>query len=100
MIGTPPTTEVVISSTVETPIDIRPFHVDIPDEALEDLRRRIAATNWPEKETVADQSQGVPLAMIQKLSRYWMTDYDWRTCEANLNALPQFITEIHGLDWK
>jgi pimeloyl-ACP methyl ester carboxylesterase len=78
--------------------EVRPFHVDIPDGALEDLRRRIAATNWPEKETVADQSQGVPLAMIQKLARYWMTDYDWRTCEANLNALPQFITHIDGLD--
>jgi Epoxide hydrolase N terminus len=78
--------------------EIGPFHVDIPDKALEDLRRRIAATNWPEKETVADQSQGVPLAMIQKLARYWMTDYDWRRCEANLNALPQFITEIDGLD--
>jgi pimeloyl-ACP methyl ester carboxylesterase len=87
-----------MSSTVEPAIDIRPFHVDIPDEALEDLRRRIAATNWPEKETVADQSQGVPLAMIQKLARYWMTDYDWRRCEADLNALPQFITEIDGLD--
>jgi pimeloyl-ACP methyl ester carboxylesterase len=87
-----------MSSTVESAIEIRPFHVDVPDEALEDLRRRIAATNWPEKETVADQSQGVPLAMIQKLARYWMTDYDWRTCEANLNALPQFITEIDGLD--
>jgi pimeloyl-ACP methyl ester carboxylesterase len=87
-----------MSSSVETASDIRPFHVDIPDEALEDLRRRIAATNWPEKETVADQSQGVPLAMIQKLARYWMTDYDWRTCDANLNALPQFITEIDGLD--
>ena len=87
-----------MSRTVEPAIDIRPFHVDIPDEALEDLRRRIAATNWPERETVADQSQGVPLAMIQKLARYWMTDYDWRRCEANLNALPQFITEIDGLD--
>ena len=87
-----------MSSTVETAIEIRPFHVDIPDEALEDLRRRIAATNWPEKETVADQSQGVPLAMIQKLARYWVTDYDWRKCEAKLNALPQFITEIDGLD--
>jgi pimeloyl-ACP methyl ester carboxylesterase len=65
---------------------------------LGDLRRRIAAPNWPEKETVADQSQGVPLATIQKLTRYWMTDYGWRTCEANLNALPQFITEIDGLD--
>jgi pimeloyl-ACP methyl ester carboxylesterase len=87
-----------MSSTVDSAIEIRPFHVDISDEALEDLRRRIAATNWPEKETVADQSQGVPLAMLQKLARYWMTDYDWRTCEANLNALPQFITEIDGLD--
>ena len=87
-----------MSTTVETAVDIRPFHVDIPDEALEDLRRRIAATQWPETETVADQSQGVPLAMIQKLARYWMTDYDWRTCEAKLNALPQFITEIDGLD--
>jgi pimeloyl-ACP methyl ester carboxylesterase len=87
-----------MSSTVETTSDIRPFQVDIPDEALDDLRRRVAATNWPEKETVADQSQGVPLAMIQQLARYWMTDYDWRTCEARLNALPQFITELDGLD--
>jgi pimeloyl-ACP methyl ester carboxylesterase len=87
-----------MSSTVDSAIEIRPFHVEIPDEALEDLRRRIAATNWPEKETVADESQGVPLAMIQKLARYGMTDYDWRICEANLNALPQFITEIDGLD--
>jgi pimeloyl-ACP methyl ester carboxylesterase len=87
-----------MSSTVETGIEIRPFHVNISDEALEDLRRRIAATNWPEKETVADESQGVPLAMIQTLARYWMTDYDWRRCEASLNALPQFITEVDGLD--
>jgi pimeloyl-ACP methyl ester carboxylesterase len=98
LIDAPTNTELVMSGTVETSSDIRPFHVDTPDEALEDLRRRIAATNWPEKETVADQSQGVPLAMIQRLARYWMTDYDWRTCEANLNALPQFITEIGGLD--
>ena len=83
---------------VATPTEIRPFHVDITDEALDDLRRRIADTNWPEKETVADQSQGVPLAMMQKLARYWMTDYDWRTVEATLNALPQYITEIDGLD--
>ena len=87
-----------MSSTDAAALEIRPFHVDIPDEALEDLRRRIAATNWPEKETVADQSQGVPLAMIQKLARYWATDYDWRKCEATLNVLPQFITEIDGLD--
>jgi hypothetical protein len=87
-----------MSTTVETASNIRPFQVDIPEEALDDLRRRIAATNWPEKETVADQSQGVPLAMIQQLARYGMTDYDWRTCEARLTALPQFITEIDGLD--
>ncbi len=87
-----------MSSAVETVVDVRPFQVDVPDSALEDLRRRIAATNWPEKETVADESQGVPLAMIQKLARYWMTDYDWRRCEAHLNALPQFMTEIDGLD--
>jgi pimeloyl-ACP methyl ester carboxylesterase len=87
-----------MSSTVETPSDIRPFHVDVPQEELDDLRRRIGATNWPEKETVADQSQGVPLAMIQKLARYWMTDYDWRRCEASLNALPQFMTELDGLE--
>jgi pimeloyl-ACP methyl ester carboxylesterase len=87
-----------MSSTVDSAIEIRPFHVDIPDEALEGLRRRIASTNWPEKETVDDQSQGVPLAMMQELARHWMTDYDWRICEANLNALPQFITEIDGLD--
>jgi len=86
-----------MSNTVKPASDIRPFQVNIPDEALEDLRRRIAATNWPEKETVADQSQGVPLAMTQKLARYWATDYNWRRCEARLNALPQFITEIDGL---
>jgi hypothetical protein len=87
-----------MSTTGETARDIRPFHVDVPQEELDDLRRRIGATNWPEKETVADQSQGVPPAMIQKLARYWMTDYDWRTCEASLNALSQFITEIDELD--
>jgi pimeloyl-ACP methyl ester carboxylesterase len=87
-----------MSGTVKTTTEIRPFRVDIPDEALDDLRRRIAATQWPEKETVADQSQGVPLAMIQELARYWATDYDWRKCEAKLNALPQFMTEIDGLD--
>jgi pimeloyl-ACP methyl ester carboxylesterase len=87
--------------TTEPPADaaaVRPFRVDIPDDALDDLRRRIAAMRWPEKETVADQSQGVQLATIQELARYWGTDYDWRTCEAKLNALPQFMTEIDGLD--
>jgi pimeloyl-ACP methyl ester carboxylesterase len=78
---------------------IRPFHVDVPEERLADLRRRIAATQWPEKETVPDQSQGVQLATIQELARYWATDYDWRKVEARLNALPQFMTEIDGLDF-
>ena len=87
-----------MSSTVETASEIRLFDVDVPDEALEDLRRRIAATQWPERETVADQSQGVQLATMQKLARYWETEYDWRACEARLNALPQFMTEIDGLD--
>ena len=77
---------------------IRPFHVDVPEEALTDLRRRIAATQWPERETVPDQSQGVPLAVVQELARHWATDYDWRACEARLNALPQFTTEIDGLE--
>jgi pimeloyl-ACP methyl ester carboxylesterase len=77
---------------------IRPYHVDIPEDALDDLRHRIKATNWPERETVAGQSQGVPLAMIQELAQYWASDYDWRKCEAALNALPQFMTEIDGLD--
>ena len=81
-----------------TQSEVRPFHGDIPDEALDDLRRRIAATNWPEKETVADQSQGVPRAMIQELARYWATNYDSRKCETTLKALPQFVTEIDGLD--
>jgi Epoxide hydrolase N terminus len=78
---------------------IRPFTVPIvPQIALDDLRRRIAATRWPDKETVTDASQGVQLATMQKLARYWATDYDWRKCEAKLNALPQFITTIDGLD--
>jgi pimeloyl-ACP methyl ester carboxylesterase len=77
---------------------IRPFHVSVPQAALDDLRRRVLATQWPEKETVTDTSQGVPLAAMQKLARYWATDYDWRKVEAKLNALPQFITMIDGLD--
>jgi pimeloyl-ACP methyl ester carboxylesterase len=86
------------ASTATDNTRIRSFRVHVPDEELAELRRRIAATNWPEKETVADQSQGVPLAMIQQLARYWTSDYDWRTCEANLNALTQFITEIDAVD--
>jgi pimeloyl-ACP methyl ester carboxylesterase len=77
---------------------IRPFHVDIPEEALEDLRRRVTAARLPSRELVQDRSQGVQLATIQELARYWTTDYDWRRCEARLNALPQFKTEIDGLD--
>ena len=77
---------------------IQPFRVEIPEKALTDLRRRILATQWPEKETVSDTSQGVPLAEMQELARYWATDYDWRKAEAKLNALPQFMTNIDGLD--
>ncbi len=77
---------------------IRPFHINVPQAALVDLRQRIAATRWSDKETVADQSQGVQLATMQKLARYWATDYDWRKVETKLNALPQFITTIDGLD--
>jgi pimeloyl-ACP methyl ester carboxylesterase len=77
---------------------IRPFHVSFAETELADLRRRINATRWPERETVTDQSQGVQLATMQKLARYWATSHDWRKCEAKLNALPQFVTEIDGLD--
>jgi len=87
-----------MSATVEAATEIRPFDVDIPDEALDDLRRRISATNWPEKETVADHSQGVPLELMQELARYWAAEYDWRRVEAQLHTLPQFMTEIDGLD--
>jgi pimeloyl-ACP methyl ester carboxylesterase len=77
---------------------IRPFTIEIPQAEVQDLRARIVATRLPDKETVADSSQGVPLATMQKLARHWATEYDWRRCEAELNALPQFITEIDGLD--
>jgi hypothetical protein len=77
---------------------IRPFRLEFAEADLEDMRARIEATRWPEKETVEDESQGVPLALIQELARYWATEYDWRECEAMLNALPQFVTEIDGLD--
>jgi pimeloyl-ACP methyl ester carboxylesterase len=76
---------------------VRPFQVDVPDDAIEDLRRRIVATRWPSRELVADRSQGVQLATVQELARYWTSDYDWRACEAKLNALPQFTTEIDGV---
>jgi pimeloyl-ACP methyl ester carboxylesterase len=78
--------------------DIRPFHVNFPEAELTELRARVKATRWPDRETVKDVSQGVQLATTQALARYWATDYDWRKCEAKLNALPQFITEIDGLD--
>src|SRR5258708_3308380 len=78
--------------------EIRPFEVDVLQADLDELRRRIQATRWPEQETVADQSQGVQLATMQELVRYWGTEYDFRRFEARLNALPQFITEIDGLD--
>ena len=78
--------------------EIRPFRVDLPGEAVADLLRRIATTRWPHKELVADRSQGVQLATITELARYWAADYDWRACEARLNALPQFTTEIDGVD--
>src|SRR5262245_46482705 len=87
-----------MSTTVESATEVRPFEVAFSDEALQDLRSRIAATNWPERETVTDHSQGVPLSLMQELARYWATDYDWRKVEAQLQALPHFITEIDGLD--
>jgi pimeloyl-ACP methyl ester carboxylesterase len=78
--------------------EIRPFSTQIPEADLEDLRARLKATRWPEKETVEDDSQGVPLALMKDLARYWATEYDWRECEARLNAVPNYITEIDGLD--
>jgi pimeloyl-ACP methyl ester carboxylesterase len=87
-----------MSTTVGTATEIRPFNVEISDEKLEELRRRIEATRWPSKELVDDRSQGVQLATMQALARYWASEYDWRRCEAKLNALPQFTTEIDGVD--
>jgi pimeloyl-ACP methyl ester carboxylesterase len=85
-------------ATIERATEIRPFHFEIPEEQLDDLRRRIAATRWPSKELVSDRSQGVQLATVQELARYWATDYDWRKVEGKLNALPQFTTEIDAVD--
>ncbi len=84
--------------TTPTSFAVRPFRINVPEEALVDLRRRVLATRWPDRETVTDRSQGAQLAKIQELVRYWGTDYDWRKVEAQLNALPQFLTEIDGLD--
>jgi pimeloyl-ACP methyl ester carboxylesterase len=77
---------------------IHPFHIEVPEEQLAELRRRVETTRWPSRELVDDRSQGVQLATVQELARYWATDYDWRACEARLNALPQFTTEIDGVD--
>ena len=85
-------------ATIETATEIRPFQVEVPEEELADLRRRIAATRWPSKELVDDRSQGVQLATMQELARYWTKEYDWRKAEAKLNALPQFTTEIDGIE--
>jgi hypothetical protein len=87
-----------------TPVDervdpvLRPFTIETPEADLEDLRARLAATRWPEKETADDQSQGPQLATMQAIARYWEIEYDWRKCEARLNSVPHFITEIDGLD--
>jgi pimeloyl-ACP methyl ester carboxylesterase len=87
-----------MSTTAETATEIRPFHLEIPEEQIDDLGRRVAQTRWPSKELVADRSQGVQLRTMQELARYWATDYDWRKAEARLNALQQFTTEIEGVD--
>jgi len=87
-----------MSSAVEAAVAVRPFHFEVKQEELDDLRRRVAATRWPEKETVTDQSQGVQLATIQALARYWGSEYDFGRLEARLKDLPQFVTEIDGLD--
>jgi hypothetical protein len=85
-------------STATDKTAIHPFHVNVPETELTELRRRINATKWPERETVTDATQGVQLATMQALARYWATEYDWRKIEAKLNAVPQFVTEIDGLD--
>ena len=87
-----------MSTSVPTTTEIRPFHAEIPEEKLAELRRRIAATRLPSGELVTDRSQGVQLATIKELARFWETDYDWRKAEAKLNALPQFTTQIDGVD--
>jgi len=87
-----------MSTTVKTATDVRPFHVDVPEEQIDNLRRRIAATRWPSKELVQDRAQGVQLGTLQELARYWSTDYDFGRVEARLNALPQYTTEIDGVD--
>jgi hypothetical protein len=90
--------ETTVAQRETTTAAVRPFHISVPEEALVDLRRRIAATRWPDREPINDRSQGVQLATMQELVRYWGTDYDWRKAEAKLNALPQFVTTIDGVD--
>src|SRR5262250_2039754 len=97
MVGAMHRREVAMTSVPETTTEIRPFHVDIADEAIADMRRRIADTRWPDKELVPDSSQGVQLATSQALARYWANEHDWRKTEAKLNALPNFKTDIDGL---
>ncbi|HEX9084157.1 MAG TPA: epoxide hydrolase N-terminal domain-containing protein, partial [Gemmatimonadaceae bacterium] len=108
LLALPRRLEAMTEATPETPTDvarqtggapdIRPFHVSFPEEQLTDLRRRIKATKWPERETVADDTQGVQLATVQALATYWADNYDWRKVEARLNSFPNFITNIDGLD--
>ncbi len=94
----PGVASVPAAATVQADTEVRAFRVDVPDDALADLRRRLLATRWPDKETVQDRSQGVPLENLQGLAHYWSTEYDWRKVEARLNALPQFTTSIDGVD--
>jgi pimeloyl-ACP methyl ester carboxylesterase len=89
---------ILMSTTADTTTEIRSFQVETPDEQIDDLRRRITATRWPTRELVGDRSQGVQLATLQALARYWTSEYDWRRCEERLNELPQFMTEIDGVD--
>jgi len=88
----------VMSTTVDPATEFGSFQIEVPDEQLDDLRRRIAATRWPGRELVGDRSQGVQLATLQELARYWANEYDWRRCETRLNALPQYMTEIDGVE--
>src|SRR5260370_39567406 len=85
------------ATTASAESAVRPFRIEVPQGEIDELRRRINATRWPARELVTDRSQGVQLAAIQNLARYWTAEYDWRRCEARLNALPQSKTEIHGL---
>src|SRR5215217_8105575 len=95
MTATKPHSDSLVDAAVPA---IRPFHFEAPQASLDALRQRIEATQWPEQETVLDTSQGVPLATMQDLARYWATEYDWRNVETQLSTLPQFITQIDGLD--